>query len=47
MAVVDQIPESRLYAKCKVGDDPMVTLRFLIEDYLNHHRLHFRQLVAL
>ncbi len=46
MAVVDQIPVERLNAKCKVGDDPVVTLRFLIEDYLNHHRWHLGQLVA-
>jgi DinB superfamily len=46
MSVVDRIPEERLDAKCKVGDDRAVTLRFLIEDYLTHHRWHFRQLVA-
>jgi hypothetical protein len=45
-AVVDRIPESRLNAKCKVGDDPAVTLRFLIADYLSHHRHHFQQLIA-
>ena len=45
-AVVDRIPEERLKAKCVVGDDAPVTLRFLIEDYLNHQRGHFRQLAA-
>jgi hypothetical protein len=45
-AVVDHIPKSRLDAKCKVGDGPVVTLRFLIADYLNHQRHHFRQLIA-
>lgn len=45
-AVVDRISEERLEAKCAVGDDAPVTLRFLIEDYLNHQRGHFRQLAA-
>jgi hypothetical protein len=31
---------------CVVGDDAPVTLRFLIEDYLNHQRGHFTQLAA-
>ena len=44
MAVVDQIPEERLDAISVVGDDPPVTLRFLIEDYLRHQRHHFKQL---
>jgi hypothetical protein len=44
--VVDRIPEERLKAMCVVGDDAPVTLRFLIEDYLRHQRLHFTQLAA-
>jgi hypothetical protein len=44
--VVDRIPEQRLEAKCVVGDDAPVTLRFLIEDYLRHQRGHFAQLTA-
>ena len=46
VAVVDRVPEERLEAKCVVGDDAPVTLRFLIEDYLNHQRGHFTQLTA-
>ncbi len=38
MAVVDQIPEDRLEASCVVGGDAPVTLRFLIEDYVQHQR---------
>jgi len=45
-AVVDRIPEERFQVKCKVGEGPAVTLRSLIEDYLNHHRQHFQQLIA-
>jgi len=45
-AVVDRIPEERLAAACKVGEDEPVTLRFLIEDYLAHQRWHFNQLKA-
>ena len=45
-AVVDRIPEDRLGANCKVGEDEPVTLRFLIEDYLRHQHWHFKQLKA-
>jgi len=44
MAVVDHIPEDRLEAKCVVGDEPSVTLRFLINDYLVHQRWHLKQI---
>jgi hypothetical protein len=44
MAVVDQIPEEKLEAKCVVGDDPPVTLRFLIGDYVVHQRWHLKQI---
>jgi Mycothiol maleylpyruvate isomerase N-terminal domain len=43
-AIVDRIPEDRLCAECIVGDNEPVTLRFLIEDYLDHQRWHFAQL---
>jgi hypothetical protein len=43
-AVVDRIPEERLGAECVVGENAPVTLRFLIEDYLEHQRWHFGQL---
>jgi len=45
-AVVDNIPEGRMEAKCVVGGDAPVTLRFLILDYLRHQRLHIEQLVS-
>jgi hypothetical protein len=45
MAVVDRIPHERLQATCAVGDEPPVTLQFLIENYLTHQRGHFQQLV--
>ena len=43
-AVVDQVPEDRLQAACTVGDNPPVTLRFLIEDYIAHQQWHMRQI---
>lgn len=46
-AVLDRIPEERLGAVCVVGDDQPVTLRFLIEDYLRHQRLHASQLAGI
>ncbi len=45
-AIVDTISEDRLHALCVVGENPPVTLRFLIEDYLVHQRWHLAQLKA-
>jgi len=47
IAAVDRIPEERLEASCKVGDDEPVTLRFLIEDYVRHQMHHFKQMGAV
>ena len=43
-AVVDNIPEDRLAANCVMDDDAPVTLRFLIEDYIEHQRGHLVQM---
>lgn len=45
-AAADRIPEERLDASCTVGQNTPVTLRFLIEDYVRHQRLHLAQLTA-
>ena len=44
-AVVERIPEERMEAVCRVGDDEPVTLRFLIEDYVAHQRHHLGQIL--
>lgn len=46
IAVVERIPEDRMSARCTVGNDAPVTLRFLIEDYTRHQFHHFEQLNA-
>jgi DinB superfamily len=46
MAIVDRIPEDRLETECKMAEEPPVTLRFLIEDYITHQRWHLKQLHA-
>ena len=46
ISVVDRIPEDRLETQCVVGNDAPVTLRFLIEDYVEHQRWHLKQLLA-
>ena len=46
-AVVDRIPEDRLEARCVVGSDAPVSLRFVIEDYLRHQRHHLAQLTSV
>jgi hypothetical protein len=38
--LVGRIPEDRLPAKCHIGDDPEVTLDFIITDYVRHMRQH-------
>ncbi|HEY1767506.1 MAG TPA: DinB family protein [Terracidiphilus sp.] len=45
-AVVDEIPEERLGARCVIGKDAPVTLRFLIDDYLAHQRWHLGQIAS-
>lgn len=45
-AVVDRVPEDRLEAICVVGGESPVTLRFLIEDYIEHQLWHLKQLTA-
>ena len=44
IALVDRIPEERLGALCRVGEDAPVTLQFLIEDYVGHQEHHFEQI---
>jgi len=46
LAVVERIPEERMNALCKVGEDAPVTLRYLIEDYTRHQFHHFEQINA-
>ena len=38
--VVDNVPDQALTAQCIIGDDQPVTLRFIIEDYLDHLEHH-------
>ena len=45
-AVVDRIPEERLSASCRVGNDAPVTLDFLIRDYIAHQQHHLKQILA-
>jgi len=45
-AVVARILTDRLETQCTVGDDAPVTLRFLIEDYIQHQKWHLRQIQA-
>jgi hypothetical protein len=45
-AAVDRIPEERLDAVCKIGENAPVPLRFVVEDYFRHQRWHLAQLTA-
>ncbi len=46
ISVVNNIPAARLDSACIVGDNPPVTLRFLIEDYIVHQQHHLRQIAT-
>lgn len=43
--VVERIPEGKLFSQCTIGDDAAVTLKFLIEDYLDHLDHHVADIV--
>jgi len=45
-SVVARIPVERMGTLCTVGDDPPVTLQFLIEDYIRHQKWHLKQIQA-
>ena len=42
--VIARIPEDRATTSCEIGDNPAVTLEFLVEDYVRHMEHHLRQL---
>jgi hypothetical protein len=44
--VIANLPSDKLEAKCQIGDDKPVTLRFLAEDYLTHLLHHLGQIGA-
>jgi hypothetical protein len=44
--VVERIPEDRLDARCRVGTNAPVTLRFLVDDYLDHLGHHVLQITG-
>src|SRR5258707_2289778 len=44
--VIAHLPASKLEAPCRIGEDEVVTLRFLAEDYLTHLLHHLGQIGA-
>lgn len=44
--LVAGLPESALGARCRIGEDPEVTLEFLIRDYLDDVDHHVRQITG-
>lgn len=38
--LMERIPEDRLAAPCKVGNDQEATLEFIMEDYVSHMQTH-------
>ena len=44
--VVDHIPEDKLAAQCTIGEDKPVTLKFVIEDYLDHLDSHVSEIIS-
>lgn len=45
-SAVDGIPEDHLETPCTVGEGAPVTLRFLVEDYIEHQKWHLAQITA-
>ncbi|MGH9694754.1 MAG: DinB family protein [Bryobacteraceae bacterium] len=43
--LIERIPEDRLTAPCKVGDDEEATLGFLMEDYVAHMETHLQHVL--
>ncbi len=46
LRVIARIPEDRLAVTCTVGDNPPMTLGFIIEDYVRHLRHHLQQIMG-
>ena len=44
--VIARLPADKLEAKCRIGEDTPVTLKFLAEDYLRHILHHLGQIGA-
>jgi len=44
--VIAHLPPAQLEAKCRIGEDDPVTLKFLAEDYLTHLLHHLTQIGA-
>jgi hypothetical protein len=42
--LISKIPSEKLETTCRIGSFEPVTLRYLIEDYVVHMRLHLKQL---
>ena len=44
-AVMRSVPPDRLATSCVIGNDPAVTLEWLIHDYVRHMRHHLAQIL--
>jgi hypothetical protein len=42
--VLDRMPEERLHSPCRIGVGEVVTLGFVVEDYVRHMRHHLEQI---
>jgi hypothetical protein len=44
--VMERIPEGERAKVCRIGDDPPVTLEFIVRDYVVHLRHHLEQILG-
>ena len=44
--VMSRVPESKLPTRCLIGDNEPVTLKFLMQDYVDHMKHHLEQILA-
>ena len=42
--IIAKIPHERLATSCFIGDNPPVTLEFIVTDYIRHLRHHLKQI---
>ena len=42
--IMEATPRERLSAPCRIGENPPVTLEFLMVDYVHHMKNHLRQI---
>ncbi len=46
LEIINRLPEKSLTLECHVGNEKIVTLKYIIEDYVEHLEHHLKQIVS-